>query len=120
MEMARLSARCAECRWGLLVSGSVRALAREGRKRNPRVGLLGLIGCWARFWPRGLFLLFKSFLFLFLFSVMVFDMNSNPFESKLFWGFLQGFVDSKTVILTKWLLCKAWSSLGFKVNKDLL
>ena len=106
--------------WGLAVSGSVCALARERRKRNPRVGLLGSVRCWARNLAPGPFLLFVSFLFLFLFSGMVFDMNSNPFGFKLLWEFLQGFVGSKTVILTKWLLCKAWSSLGFKVNRDLL
>jgi hypothetical protein len=84
--------------WGLAVSGSVCALARERRKRNPRVGLLGSVRCWARNLAPGPFLLFASFLFLFLFSGMIFDMNSNPFEFKQNWGSLQGSVVSNTVI----------------------
>src|SRR3954464_12786718 len=96
--MACLSARCAEFGWGLLVSVCLRVLARVRRKGDPRVGLLGSFFCWARLWPRGLFLLKCSFLFLNSFSGMNFDMNSNPFEIKLPWDFCRVFVDSKIVI----------------------
>src|SRR3954471_16271500 len=98
MEVARLSAGGAAVGGALSGCACLCVLARVRRKGDPRVDLLGSFFCWARFWPRGLFLLRYSFLFLNSFSGMNFDMNSNPFEIKLPLEFLQGFVDSKTVI----------------------
>ena len=71
------------------------------------MGLLGSIRCWARNLALGLFPLFKSFSFLILFSEMIFDMNSNPFEFKLLWEFLQGSVGSQTIKYPSGYLAKA-------------
>ena len=79
---------------------------------------MGLFHCWAELVARGPFHLIKSFSFQILFSGMIFDMNSNPFEFKLLWGFLQGSVGSQTIKYPSGYLAKAWSSLGFEINRD--
>ena len=63
MEKARLSAKRTELKWGLAVSVFLRVLARERRKEMSRVGLLGLLRCWAKMAALGLFHLFACFSF---------------------------------------------------------
>ena len=101
-----MSARCAECRWGLPVSGSARAFARERRIRRSPGGLAGLDLLLGQILAARPFSFDKSFSFSKFIFWIDFDMNSNPFEFKLLWGFLQGSVGLKTSQMTMWLLAR--------------
>ena len=87
VEEARLSARCAEWKWGLAVSVCLRVLARERRKGRSPGGLAGLDPLLGQNPGARPFSFEKSFSFSNFIFWNEFDMNSNPFEFKQLWEF---------------------------------
>ena len=118
VDRARSSAKCARWRWGLSVSDLTRALARVRRKRRSPGGLAGLDLLLGQILAARSFSFENSFSFSKFIFWIDFDMNSNPFEFKLLWEFLQGSVGSNIVKKPCGYLARAWSSLGFKSNRD--